>query len=47
MRSWSLAAATAVIWVLESLFEYLYQLGWRNLAQTVQHELRMDAYAHV
>ena len=42
-----LAAVTALIWVLESLFEYLFQLGWRNLAQTVQHELRMDAYAHV
>jgi ATP-binding cassette, subfamily B, bacterial len=42
-----LAALTAVIWVLESLFEYLFQLGWRNLAQTVQHELRLDAYAHV
>jgi ATP-binding cassette, subfamily B, bacterial len=43
----ALAAATAVIWILESVFEYLFQLGWRNLAQTVQHELRMDAYAHV
>ena len=43
----ALAAATAVIWILESIFEYLFQLGWRNLAQTVQHELRMDAYAHV
>ena len=42
-----LAAVTAVIWILESVFEYLFQLGWRNLAQTVQHELRMDAYAHV
>jgi ATP-binding cassette, subfamily B, bacterial len=42
-----LAALTAVIWVLESLFEYLFQLGWRNLAQTIQHELRVDAYAHV
>jgi ATP-binding cassette subfamily B protein len=42
-----LAAATAVIWILESVFEYLFQLGWRNLAQTVQHEVRMDAYAHV
>ena len=42
-----LAAATAVIWILESVFEYLFQLGWRNLAQTVQHELRMDAYGHV
>ena len=43
----ALAAVTAVIWILESVFEYLFQLGWRNLAQTVQHELRMDAYAHV
>jgi ATP-binding cassette, subfamily B, bacterial len=43
----ALAAATAVIWILESLFQYLYQVGWRNLAQTVQHELRVDAYAHV
>ena len=42
-----LAVATAVIWILESVFEYLFQLGWRNLAQTVQHEVRMDAYAHV
>jgi len=42
-----LATGTAVIWILESVFEYLFQLGWRNLAQTVQHELRMDAYAHV
>jgi ATP-binding cassette subfamily B protein len=24
-----------------------YQLAWRNLAQTVEHEARMDAYSHV
>ncbi len=42
-----LAALTLAIWVLESLFEYFYQILWRNLAQTVQHELRLDAYAHV
>jgi ATP-binding cassette subfamily B protein len=42
-----LGAATLLIWVCESLFEYLYGLLWRNLAQTVQHELRVDAYAHV
>jgi ATP-binding cassette, subfamily B, bacterial len=42
-----LAALSAVIWVLESAFQYCYELGWRNLAQTVQHELRIDAYAHV
>jgi ATP-binding cassette, subfamily B, bacterial len=42
-----LALLSAVIWVLESVFQYCFELGWRNLAQTVQHELRVDAYAHV
>ena len=42
-----LAVITVAIWVLESLFEFLQKIAWRNLAQTVQHELRIDAYAHV
>lgn len=42
-----LAALTAVVWALESAFEYAYAVLWRNLAQTMQHELRLDAYAHV
>jgi ATP-binding cassette, subfamily B, bacterial len=42
-----LAALTVAIWVFESLFEYLYALRWRNLAQDLQHDLRMEAYAHV
>ena len=42
-----LGALTVVIWAGESLFEYLYQLRWRNLAQNLQHELRLDAYRHV
>lgn len=42
-----LAILTVFIWVFESLFEFLYQLKWRNLAQTVQHDLRLDAYRHV
>jgi ATP-binding cassette, subfamily B, bacterial len=42
-----LAAITFVIWVLESAFEYAYALLWRNLAQTVQHDLRLDAYEHL
>lgn len=42
-----LAALTFVVWVLESLFEYLYGVLWRNLAQTVQHELRLKGYAHL
>ncbi len=43
----ALTALTAVIWILESLFEYLYALRWRGLAQDLQHELRQSAYAHV
>lgn len=43
----ALAALTLVIWVLESAFEFLYEVQWRGLAQTVQHELRLDAYAHL
>jgi ATP-binding cassette subfamily B protein len=42
-----LGALTLVVWGLESLFEYLNSVDWRNLAQTLQHELRVDAYRHV
>ncbi len=42
-----LAGLTVVIWGFESLFQYLYQVAWRNLAQTLQHELRIDVYDHV
>ena len=36
-----------LIWSLESLFEYLYGVLWRNLAQQVQHDLRLEAYGHL
>lgn len=42
-----LAVVTVAIWVGESLFQYLYDVRWRNLAQNLQHELRMDAYRHI
>ncbi len=42
-----LAIGTLVIWGLESVFEYAFALAWRGLAQTLQHELRMEAYDHV
>jgi ATP-binding cassette subfamily B protein len=42
-----LSIITVVIWVLESAFEYLYARLWRNLAQTIEHELRLDAYQHL
>ncbi|MFW6206880.1 MAG: ABC transporter ATP-binding protein, partial [Gemmatimonadota bacterium] len=42
-----LSGATLVIWLLESAFQYAYGVLWRNLAQTVEHELRIDAYRHL
>jgi ATP-binding cassette, subfamily B, bacterial len=38
---------TIVIWILESVFEYAYERLWRNLAQNIQHDLRLDAYSHL
>ena len=38
---------TLLVWSLESLSEYLSSKKWRNLAQTVQHELRIDTYNHL
>lgn len=42
-----LSVVTLVIWGLESTFEYAYARLWRNLAQTIQHHLRLDAYGHL
>lgn len=42
-----LAVVTVVVWVLESLSDYAADIVWRNLAQDVEHDLRMEAYAHV
>ena len=42
-----LTGLTIAIWLGESLFEYLYELQWRSLAQSLQHEMRMEAYTHV
>lgn len=43
----TIAVATFIIWALESLFEFLYGIAWRNLAQSIQHDLRVDAYRHL
>lgn len=42
-----LSLLSALIWGLESIFEYAYTRLWRNLAQDVQHDIRLDAYSHV
>ncbi|MDF1702528.1 MAG: ABC transporter ATP-binding protein [Planctomycetota bacterium] len=44
---WILAVLTLVIWGCESLFQFWYGVLWRNLAQTVEHELRLEAFAHI
>jgi ATP-binding cassette subfamily B protein len=44
---YALVALTVVVWVAESLFEYLYALKWRGLAQDLQHALRQAAYGHL
>ncbi|BDM78181.1 ABC transporter [Acaryochloris marina MBIC10699] len=43
----ALSVISAIIWGLESVFEYAYARLWRNLAQTMQHDLRLDAYQHL
>jgi ATP-binding cassette subfamily B protein len=42
-----LVGLTVLIWALESLFEYLYAVRWRNLAQDLQHVLRQNSYEHL
>src|SRR5688500_16584973 len=32
---WILGLITLVVWVLESVFEYMLNIYWRNLAQTI------------
>jgi ATP-binding cassette subfamily B protein len=43
----ALTVLTIVVWGLESIFEYAYDVLWRNLAQSVQKDLRVDAYSHL
>jgi ATP-binding cassette subfamily B protein len=42
-----LGGLTLVVWIFESVFQYLYLISWRNLSQDLQHEMRLDAYSHV
>ncbi len=41
------AILSAVVWGIESIAEYGYSIAWRNLAQSIQHDARIDAYTHV
>tara|TARA_B100000963_G_scaffold79872_1_gene68013 strand:- start:4295 stop:6067 length:1773 start_codon:yes stop_codon:yes gene_type:complete len=42
-----LAIFSTFIWSAESIFQYLYAVLWRNLAQISQHKLRIKAYDHI
>ena len=42
-----LSFLTLIVWGLESAFEYAYARLWRNLAQHIQNDLRLEAYAHL
>ncbi len=42
-----LAAVTIVVWLAESASQYVANVTWRNLAQSVEHDVRMEAYRHV
>ncbi|MFB2772365.1 ABC transporter ATP-binding protein [Pelatocladus sp. BLCC-F211] len=42
-----LSVVTIIIWILESASEYAYSTLWRNLAQNIQHDLRLNTYNHV
>ena len=42
-----LGSVTFVVWLFESLFQYLYSIKWKNVAQKLQHALRLDTYAHI
>ncbi|CAN5496917.1 ABC transporter ATP-binding protein [soil metagenome] len=42
-----LAIITVIAWVAESISQYVAHVTWRNLAQTIEHDTRMEAYGHV
>ena len=42
-----LAVLTFLIFGFESFFEWIFQRGFRRLAQKVQHDLRLDTYSNL
>ena len=42
-----LALLAVLIFAFESLFEYMYKLGFMTLAQKVQHDIRMSTYSAI
>ena len=42
-----LALLTFIIWALESSFDYVAAVTWRNISQDVEHSLRTDTFKNV
>lgn len=42
-----LGLLTFLIWLGESVFQFLYLKNWRELAQKIQHRFRVDSYSHI
>ncbi len=42
-----IAFFTVIVWLLESLFEFLFAVQWKQLAQRIQHMLRMDSFQNL
>lgn len=42
-----LTLLTIAVWGFESLTEYFANLKWRNLAQNLQHAMRLETYGHL
>ena len=42
-----LAFLTFIIWALESTFDYVAAVTWRNISQDVEHSLRTDTFRNV
>ena len=42
-----LAVLTFLIWGLESAFDYIAAVTWRNISQDIEHSLRTDAFNNV
>lgn len=44
---WALVLLNAATWTLAALLEYAQSVLWKNIAQAVQHEVRLEAFRHV
>lgn len=38
---------TISIYILEAIFQFLYSVLWKNIAQNIQHRLRLETYSHL